>query len=143
MRGRGLPEGWPRPTKVAPFFDWRVPGPFVQPRATICPLPSPATVVLHLSSPAILKEQARRTRARRKRAPLTHVVYLPSRCTYHVRSRRYSAVKELLPNDRSCNLQLFLKNFENECFPIRTDERSVCRPIICKGNNREINDRMM
>lgn len=40
MRGRGLPEGWPRPTKVAPFFDWRALGPFVQPRATICPLPS-------------------------------------------------------------------------------------------------------
>lgn len=112
MRGRGLPEGWPRPTKVAPFFDWRVPGPFVQPRATICPLPSPrAPFVLHLSSPAILKEQTRRTRARRKRAPLWPTW---SACLPIIHSHVYSLVsavqQQFWPNDRSSNWQFFLEN---------------------------------
>lgn len=60
MRGRGLPEGWPRPAKVAPFFDWCMPGPFVQPRATICPLPAPRDRCPPTSPPffrAILKER--------------------------------------------------------------------------------------
>ena len=134
MRGRGLPEGWPRPTKVAPFFDWRVPGPFVQPRATICPLPSLATVVLrplHLSSPAILKEQTRRTRARRKRALLTHVAYLPSHLhTAYIRpdfSSLVPSVKEFTLNSRSSNLQFPI---ENSVFL-----RVICRPIICKGSS--------
>lgn len=60
MRGRGLPEGWPRPAKVAPFFDWCMPGPFVQPRAAICPLPAPRDRCPPTSPPffrAILKER--------------------------------------------------------------------------------------